>query len=83
MGIIWIPAGIVLMLLEGSTSMGVTFLLMGAAFALLGLANRDKWGKPPRVLTERERKTRQVTMVVLALLVVLGFAAFIIAETLP
>lgn len=83
MGIIWVPAGIVLMLLEGLTSMGVMFLLMGAVFAILGLANRDKWGKPPKLSTEKEKKIRQITMAALALLVVLGLAAFIIVESLP
>ena len=73
MGIVWIASGLILSLLpwmlhgEEFGSTGLFFLAMGLGYAIVGLINRDKWGKQVEVPPETRRKT----------LVVLGLAALV------
>lgn len=55
--------------------MGFVFLAMGIAYTIVGLANRDKWSKQVE-LPPRANKIIPVVGVVLALLFLLGLAAF-------
>jgi len=73
MGVIWLPAGVIFLLLEGSSSMGPLFLIMGLAYTIIGLANRDKWGKQVEVPPE----TRKKMMIVLGIALLVGILAFL------
>jgi len=73
MGIVWIASGLILSLLpwllhgEEFNSTGLFFFAMGLGYVVIGLINRDKWGKQVEVPPETRRKT----------LVVLGLAALV------
>jgi LPXTG-motif cell wall-anchored protein len=62
-GIIWIASGLILCLLpwllhgEEFNSMGSFFLAMGLGYVIIGLINRDKWGKQVEVPPETRKKT--------------------------
>jgi len=72
-GIIWIASGLILSLLpwlshgEEFNSTGLFFLMMGLGYAVVGLINRDKWGKQVEVPPETRKKT----------LVILGLSALV------
>ncbi|MGB6680344.1 MAG: hypothetical protein WBF08_03330, partial [Candidatus Bathyarchaeia archaeon] len=53
------------------------FLMMGLAFIAIGLPHRDRWGKPRRLLNEREIRIQKIIMVAIAILVVLGLGIFL------
>lgn len=75
LGLVWMLVGIV----EFFTSRDFSiFLMMGLAFLALGLSHRDRWGKPRRLLNEREIKIQKLVMVAIALLVVLGLGIFLL-----
>ncbi len=74
-GIVWLVIGIV----EYFTSRDFSvFLVMGLAFLAVGLSHRDRWGKPHRLLNEREIKIQKVIMIVISVLVVLGLLFFLL-----
>jgi hypothetical protein len=72
-GIIWIASGLILSLLpwllhgEDFNSMGSFFLAMGLGYVIIGLMNRDKWGKQVEVPPETRKKT----------IIILGLAALV------
>ena len=65
LGICWIPLGF-------ATDNHI-FSIVGAAFLVLGLANKDKWKESSkRKLTKEERKFRLQILIGLGVLMVLG-----------
>jgi hypothetical protein len=75
LGVVWLVIGIV----EHFTSHDFSvFLVMGLAFLGMGLSHRDSWGKPRRILNEREIQIQKVIMIVIAILVVLGLLLFLL-----
>jgi hypothetical protein len=75
LGLVWMLVGIVEYFTSRDFSM---FLMLGLAFVALGLSHRDRWGKPRRLLNEREIKIQKVIMVGIAILVVLGLGIFLL-----
>ena len=75
LGIIWLPAGI-------ATGNNALFI-MGLVFMAIGLNHKKDWEKN-RVrwsdLTPEEKKFRKILIAALAILVLLGFAAFLLAS---
>lgn len=74
MGIIWLPFGIIFYLIFDNM-IGFWFTIMGLAYLLIGLKNKDKWGKPQQV----SPKYQKIMMVIIALLVIafiLGILVF-------
>ena len=81
MGVIWLLFAPVMVLLpwilhgEEPFFMGFFFLVMGIAYMIIGLRNRDKWGKqvepPPRA-----NKIVLGLAVILGILSLLGLVAF-------
>jgi len=81
MGVIWLLFAPVMVLLpwilhgEEPFFMGFFFLVMGIAYMIIGLRNRDKWGKqvepPPRA-----NKIVLGLVVILGILSLLGLVAF-------
>jgi uncharacterized membrane protein YidH (DUF202 family) len=73
-GIFWVASGLILSLLpwllhgEDFNFMGSFFLIMGVGYAIVGLMNRDKWGKQVEVPPE----TRKKTMTILGLAALVG-----------
>ena len=87
MGVIWLAAAPVLILLpwllhgEEPFFMASFFLIMGLAYTIIGLLNRDKWGKQLEVSPRAEKKM----MIVIGALVVsllVGMVVFLFAEGL-
>jgi len=82
MGVVFLATGVFLILLpwflhgEVSLSMGGLFLVMGLAYTISGLLNREKWGKQVEVPATTTRNMT-ITILVLALLV-LGIALFVV-----
>jgi heme A synthase len=76
MGVVCLATGVVLSLLpwflhgEVSLSIGLFFSVMGLAYTLTGLANRDKWGKQTELPPATTRKLIIIAVLVGALLVV-------------
>ncbi len=72
-GIVWVASGLILVLLpwllhgEHLNAMGAFFLIMGVGYAIVGLMNRDKWGKQAKVSPETRKKT----------IAILGLAALV------
>jgi len=82
MGVAFLATGVFLVLLpwflheEVSLSMGGFFIVMGLAYTIIGLVNREKWGKHMEVPATRERNM-MIVILVLALLVI-GIALFVV-----
>ena len=75
MGVAWLATGVFLLLLpwflheEVSLSIGGFFLVMGVAYTILGLVNKEKWGKQVEVPATTTRNM-MIAIIVLAVLVV-------------
>jgi nitrate reductase gamma subunit len=73
MGVIWLAFAPFLILLpwllhgEEPFFMGSFFLMIGLGYTIIGLMNRDKWGKQVEVPLESRKK----------MMIVLGFAALV------
>ncbi len=73
MGVIWLAFAPFLILLpwllhgEEPFSMGYFFLMMGLGYTIIGLMNKDKWGKQVDVPPESRKK----------MMIVLGLAALV------
>ena len=81
MGVVSLATGVVLSLLpwflhgEVSLWFGLFFLVMGLAYTIFGLVNREKWGKQVEVPATTTRNLMIVTILV-GLLLVLGIELF-------
>ena len=81
-GVVFLATGVFLILLpwflhgEVSLPMGGFFLVMGLAYTISGLLNREKWGKQVEAPATTTRNMT-ITILVLALLV-LGIALFVV-----
>lgn len=64
--------------LSGLYDPSSVFLILGIVFLGWGLANRARWGKPSGPLTEREKRARKMSIIVLAVLVVLGLVVVLL-----
>jgi dolichyl-phosphate-mannose--protein O-mannosyl transferase len=79
MGVVWLATGIFLSLLpwllheEMPFIMGSFFLVMGLGCTIVGLLNRDKWGKQVEMSATRSMK---LTIIIFGALVLLGLVAF-------
>ncbi len=73
MGVVWVASGLVLSLLpwllhgEEPFFMGLFFSVMGLGYTIIGLINRDKWGKQVEAPPETGKK----------MMIVLGLAALV------
>ena len=80
-GIVWLATGLALSLLpwflhgEVSISMGGFFFVLGLAYVIKGLLNKDKWGTKVEVPPTTARKMMIVTGALCAL-ILLVFALF-------
>ena len=85
MGVIWLAAAPVLTLLpwllhgEEPFFMASFFLIMGSAYTIIGLLNRDKWGKQLEVSPATEKKMMIVIGALIASLF-LGMLVFLFTE---
>ena len=84
MGVVWMPTGLVFSLLpwllhgEDFSFIGLFFLMIGLAYTIIGLVNRDKWGKQVEASPTTTKTMTIVTIVVGALLAIgLGLFALI------
>jgi dolichyl-phosphate-mannose--protein O-mannosyl transferase len=82
MGVVFLATGVFLILLpwflhgEVSLPMGGFFLVMGLAYTISGLLNREKWGKQ---VEAPATTTRNMTIVILILaLLVVGVTLFVV-----
>jgi membrane protein CcdC involved in cytochrome C biogenesis len=82
MGVVFLATGVFLILLpwflhgEVSLPMGGFFIVMGLAYTISGLLNREKWGKQ---VEAPATTTRNMTIVILILaLLVVGVALFVV-----
>ena len=82
-GIVGIASGAILFLLpwllhgEEFNSIGSFFLAMGLGYVMIGLINRDKWGKQIEVPAE----TRKKTVAILGLAALVGVLVAILLTT--
>jgi len=83
MGVIWLAFAPFLILLpwllhgEEPLFMGLFFLIMGLGYTIVGLMNRDKWGKQ----LEAPPETRKKTMTILGLAALVGVLAALLFAT--
>ena len=81
MGVVWIPTGLVLSLLpwvlhgEDFFFFGLFFVMIGLAYTIIGLVNRDKWGKQVEV-SPTISKSLVLAVVVGLLVFLLGLVVF-------
>ena len=75
LGITWLPLGI--------ATDNPAFLGMGAVFMIVGLANRDKWKDAPKWsdLSPERRRIKMIVVVGLTVLLLVGIAAYILAQS--
>jgi len=66
-GIVWFPLGIVFWIVFDS----IFFFIMGVVFLAIGLANKDKWGKPVK-LSPKEKKRNKI-LVWIGVVALVGF----------
>ena len=45
MGIIWLPFGIAMQIIDSDSSLGFIFIALGLAYSIIGLAHRKEWKK--------------------------------------
>ena len=82
-GIFWVASGLILSLLpwllhgEDFNSMGSFFLAMGLGYVIIGLMNRDKWGKQ----VEAPPETGKKMMIVLGLALLVGALVALLLAT--
>jgi len=69
MGITWFIIGI-------AADISVFFIL-GLVYMAMGLANKERWGKKPRKLTRKQKKSEETTMAILGFLVLLTVLAIL------
>ncbi len=69
MGILWLPTGLILLLLKETTSVGTLFFMMGLLYMIIGLANRSRWGKQDEVSPATKKMMMTLTVVIAALFV--------------
>ena len=77
MGVIWTAFGVVFW--EGMRF----FLIMGIAFLIIGLANKDKWEKNRRRFKDMDKFERKIiiwVIVILGLLLLVGIVVFMIVN---
>jgi len=75
MGIIWLPFGILMSFVDGDSSIGNIFIILGLVYTVIGLAHKKDWKKnrqPPLI----KSKFWRWGIVVLGILVFLGLSAF-------
>ena len=81
MGIFWIPTGLVLLVLprllygEDLFFLGFFFMLMGIPYTIIGLVNRDKWGKQVEI-SATARRNMMILIGILLVLATLGIFVF-------
>ena len=76
MGLIWMVIGGAYMLIRNDYTLGGLFA-MGVVFFIVGLVNKNKWGKDTR-MTEQGRKRVMVMTLVGITVLVLGILAFLL-----
>jgi LPXTG-motif cell wall-anchored protein len=82
-GIVWIASGAILFLLpwllhgEEFNSVGSFFFAIGLGYIVIGLINRDKWGKQVEVPPE----TRKKTIAILGLAALVGLLVVLLFMT--
>lgn len=66
----------------GIASQNTTMWVMGLAFLIIGLVNKDKWKKQRKwsELSDKERRYRIIILIVLGVLVMLGFVMLLLAQ---
>jgi hypothetical protein len=83
MGIIWMIAGAIPLIIHGWESTLNFLFFMGVIFFIVGIVNKDKW-KKNRVrfkdLTKKEQKFRIIIIVLLGILVAIGLFFFLLAQ---
>ena len=75
-GLVWTPIGIIGMIADGSS----VFFIMGLVFLTIGLTNKDKWDKKRGIYLIEDRFWRNVVIIVLGLLMLLGVVALLIVK---
>jgi uncharacterized membrane protein HdeD (DUF308 family) len=86
-GIVSLATGVFLVLLpwvlhgEVSLLMGGFFLVMGVAYVVSGLRNREKWGE--QVLISATTTRKMIVAVIVLALLVLGIALFVVYGYVP
>lgn len=73
MGVIWLPAGI-LMKIFIPNSIGNVFLVLGAIYFVIGLMHRDEWRSSHRVWEQSSKKEKKLKLL---LIIILGFIVLV------
>ena len=78
MGIIWLPFGLLMRIMDSDSALGVIFIALGISYIALGLAHRKDWKKnhiPFNKLSNKNQKTKIIISIILGILL---FIALII-----
>lgn len=79
MGIIWLPAGILMIFFNPELLTGLAFLSLGLVYTFLGLKNKKKWKKNQitwNKLTKEEKKIRIWLIGIVGSLLIVGFLVY-------
>ena len=79
MGAIWVPFGVIFMMMSPESNIGNIFFILGWIYFVMGIANKDKWKKNKK---DNLLKTKWgwIITLLLGLLVALGLITFIIVR---
>jgi len=75
-GLVWMIVGAPMFLWSENSSMTWLFV-MGMVFFVLGLTNRDKWGKKGKI-SPKEQKWKVISVAAGVILLILGVIAFLL-----
>lgn len=76
-GIIWLPFGIVMKIMDSDVFIGNFFIVLGFIYSLIGLLNKKSWKKNHRTWNElnNERKSfKIIASLILGLAVLIGLS---------
>ena len=79
MGAIWVPFGVIMMMMEPEMSIGNIFFILGWIYFVMGVANKDKWKKNKQNALMKT-KWGWIIAILLGLLVAVGLVAFLMVR---
>ena len=76
-GVMWLAIGLAYPFVLRRPFELSALIILGLIFTIAGLANKSKWDKPRRALTEREEKIQNTIIKALVGLIILGAVVFL------
>jgi len=76
MGIIWLPFGVIMSIINENDVVGFIFITIGLIYTVVGLSHKKDWKKNGLTwskMSAKERNSKIVVLIFLSVLVLIGF----------